>query len=356
MNPKKAAIFLAPLLLGAVSADTIRLKDGTKIEGTIISETDDSYVALVQVTPSIRDQRTIAKSDVVAVVAESKDEKEFPEIKELVPTPDMLSVDDYEKRIKKVQKFLSAYPDTSYKSAAKKIEATLQEELKAIQKGGTKVDGKIVAADDREARAYGFDAQVQFEKFKDLVDEDQYILALRQWDKLAADFPTTQAYKDSVPVVSKLIKDVHTMLGKQVRSFDERKIKRNEDFKRMPTEEKPRTKKAIEDEMARYESQLEQEKKAGERWISVNIWHIEGMRELRGTLAKQYQELKDLDVSAIPDGDKAYAEAWKTLKGEPEPEDAAAALKAAKDAGVTEPYMKKLEEIAPEGVTAGSDS
>lgn len=348
---KKPIALLVPILLGLAQADTFKLKDGTKLEGTIISETDDSYIALVQVTPSIRDQRTIAKADVVAVIPEAKDEKEFPEIKELVPTPDLLEPGEYEARIKQVEKFIETYPESFHKSAAENIAKTLKEEYAVIKNGGVKYDGELISADDRQGDAYGFDARLAFADFKQLVDDNQYVAALRAWDELAEKFPTTQAYKDSVPIASVLIKELHSKLGDEVRSFEERKTKRAEDFKKLPTQDKPRTKQAIEDQMAKYEAQLEEEKQAGERWISVNVWHLDAMREMRGTLAQEFQKLKELDVSAISDGGKAYQEAYKTLKGEPDAEAAAAALKSAQEAGVPEPYLQRLQQLAPEGTT-----
>ncbi|MBB5352093.1 flagellar biosynthesis regulator FlaF [Haloferula luteola] len=349
---KTPIVFLLPFLIGLSQADTFKMKDGTKLEGTIISETSESYVALIQVTESIRDQRTLLKSDVVSVIRESADEKAFPAVKELVPTPDLLPAEDYEARIKEAEAFLSSYPDSIHEFAAKKVLKTLQEEYESVKKGAKKIDGKWVTAAEREGNAYGLDAEMAFNQFKELADSNQYVLALRDWDKLAKNFPTTQGYKDSVPVAQKLIKDLHKRLGDEVRSFDERKVKRNEDFKKIPTQDKPRTKKAIQDEMAAYETKLAAEKKAGERWISVNVWHLEGMREMRNTLAQEFQKLKDFKASDIPDGDKAYAEAWKTLKGNPEPETAAAALKSAKDAGVPASYMKTLEGLAPAGTPA----
>ena len=346
-NMKKTLVALLPLVLGISQADTIKLKDGTKLEGTILSETEDSYVAMINVTKSIRDQRTIAKSDVVSVVKVSQDEVEIPGILALVPTPDLMSKAEYEERIEKAETFIKAYPESLNDLAAKKVLKTLKDEYAEIEKGGIKMDGKMIPASERAPRAYGLDAEVAFSKFKELADENQYIPALRAWDDFSKKYPTTQAYKDALPVVNQLLKDLYKMLGMEIKTYEERVAKRNEDFKKIPSQDKARTKKAILDDKAAYEQKMEEEKKAGERWISVSVWNKDAMTTVREEISKEFKTLKEVNPSEIPNGDEIYAESWKTLNGDPEPEAAQEAIKAAEDAGIPEAYLKNLQEMAP---------
>lgn len=51
------------------AADTFLLKDGITLNGAVVSEAGDFYLVEFQVTKSIKDDRKIAKADVVKITA-----------------------------------------------------------------------------------------------------------------------------------------------------------------------------------------------------------------------------------------------------------------------------------------------
>ena len=100
---------LLPFLLVANAwADTFELKDGSKIEGTILRSEGSDYIIEVQVTKSIKDERRIAKADVVRQFAEQKDETAYAELAKYLPTPDLQSAEAYEAQLVKVEAFIKA--------------------------------------------------------------------------------------------------------------------------------------------------------------------------------------------------------------------------------------------------------
>src|SRR6478609_9740304 len=138
-KPSLAALcFLIPL---ACQADTFTLKDGTKFDGKILSETSTSYVIEVQVSKSIKDERTVAKASVIRVEREMPDLKAFESIAKLVPTPDLLSSDEYQIKMAAVRKFLKDYPTSIRAKAAQSILDTLTKEFTPVGAGGIKLNG-----------------------------------------------------------------------------------------------------------------------------------------------------------------------------------------------------------------------
>ncbi|RYD40444.1 MAG: hypothetical protein EOP85_14240, partial [Verrucomicrobiaceae bacterium] len=148
---KKTPAFVALSLLAfplTAVADTFTLKDGSTIEAKVLKEDSESYFLEVQVTKSIRDERTVPKADVVKVVRERPDLKAFEAIKGIVPTPDLTSEADYIAKISSVEKFLKAYPMSTSAKDAKVILETLKKEVNEIAAGGVKIDGKVVPKED----------------------------------------------------------------------------------------------------------------------------------------------------------------------------------------------------------------
>ena len=56
-------------------ADSIKLKNGTILEGKILEETPDSIKIEYNLTKSIKDIKTIKRSDAVEISKEAEDEK-----------------------------------------------------------------------------------------------------------------------------------------------------------------------------------------------------------------------------------------------------------------------------------------
>src|SRR5690606_27091287 len=148
-------------IAGPAIADTFVLKDGTRLEGKILSETQDTYLLEIQVTKSIKDEKTVPKADVKEIVREKVDETAFEKLKGLVPTPDLLTSDDYDARILQITTFLQAHQKSAKVCDANATLAILKTEGVAVQSGGLKLGGKIIPAEEYKANAYEIDAKVQ---------------------------------------------------------------------------------------------------------------------------------------------------------------------------------------------------
>ncbi|MEM9236197.1 MAG: PTPDL family protein, partial [Verrucomicrobiota bacterium] len=223
---KPAIVTLVAALTCASFADTIRLRNGTEYEGEVLAEKDDHYVVRIQVTKSIRDERKIPKTEVLEIIAEKKDAADFEAIKDLVPTPDLLSLEDYEKRTSAVEKFLATHSKSRLAKQASEILKTLDKEREAVAAGGIKFESKIIQSGDRQSRAYPLDAQIAAAEVKRLSEARDFTGALRAWTKLEKDFGSSSAYKDLVPFAHKLFTSQKAALDKSIASFEERLNKR----------------------------------------------------------------------------------------------------------------------------------
>lgn len=344
---KSITTLLAASLTCASLADTIRMRNGTEYEGEVVSEQDDHYVVKIQVTKSIRDERKIPKNEVLEIVAEKKDEVAYEKIKDLVPTPDLLTVEDYDTRISAVESFLRTYKDSSYVKDADKILEVLDAEQGELAKGGIKFEGKMIHASDRESRAYPLDARIAASRVTSLANAGDTIGALRAWSVLEDDYSSSTAYRETIPFALKLMQAQLSYVNRNLETIDQRIEKREDGLAQIPVRDRERSKQAIDEQTAAYEARIAKEKKDGVDWLTLDPYHKDPLNEAKRKLEQEIQKLRKLDPSSLPDGDEAWSEAWKTVNGAADRAATTNAIAAARSARLPAKYISMLEARAP---------
>lgn len=338
-----ALCFLIPL---ACQADTFTLKDGVKLEGKILSETPDSYVLEVQVTKSIKDERKIAKSDVVKVDREQPDLKAFEAIAKLVPTPDLWSSDDYQIKMAAVRKFIKEYPTSSKVKAAQTILDTLTNEFKPVGEGGIKLNGKILSREEFLANAYELDARVQEAKIQKLVKDEQPLEALRQFVGFDRDYRTTLAYGSLMPVIRQVIQNQVADAQQLLQSYDARLKERDLGLQRIPAEDRGTTQLAIREEAAAVEARYKSEKDAKQVWLTTSPFHKSSLDETVRFGTAELTRLAAVKATLGVDGGKAYRDLYTAVHSGGSAADVKTALAAAKSAAIPTRYLAPLETAA----------
>ena len=350
---KKIPLFTA-LMIGATPllalADTFTLKDGSVIEGSVISETPEFYVLEVQVTKSIKDERKVAKADVAKMEREKLDLTAFEAISKLVPAPDFASPADYAERISAFTKFITAFPASSKFSEAKKTLESFKAEEKEIAAGAIKYNGLIIQKADYLANAYEFDARALEAKIRSAIAKNEVRTALISFAELDRDFPSTSSRSAVVPVISQVIgaylADTKELLGTLEARIKERQI----GLDRMALLDRKDTEAAIKEDEASHEKRYTSEKASLIPWPVVTPFHKASMTDTLQFGQKELARLSVIPSMTAADGAKAYRDVISALNSGT---DAAAkavavstALTAAKAAGVPARYLAPLEASA----------
>lgn len=341
-TPAFAACCLLTLTLPSL-ADTFTLKDGTTLEAKVLKEDADSYDLEVQVTKSIKDERKVLKADVVKVEREQPDLKAFEAIAKYVPTPDLLTENEYTTQISTVDKFLKTYPATSKAKEAKAILDTLRKEGQEVAAGGVKVGGTIVSKEDYQANAYDLDARVQEAKIRKLATEGQTIAALRAFADFDRDFRTSLSYGALAPFARQLILNHVAECQQALDSLDVRVKERQTGLARMVSEDRAVTDAAIKEQDAAIEARYKSEKDAKQVWVTTSPFHKASLEE-----AVKFGQSEAARVSAVKtelgvDGGKAYRELYSAVKNGANAATVTAALAATKTTLVPAHYTAPLE-------------
>jgi hypothetical protein len=333
-------------------ADTIHLKDGTKLDGTIVREDGDSYVVSVNVTRSIRDERTIAKADVARIERAKLDLIAFEEIEKLTPVPDLTLESDYKKRIAAVEKFLEEHRGSSKSREARAILATLKEEAAQIQQGGIKIGGKVVPPAEYRANAYDLDARIQENQIRALIKQGRFLEGLRAFEKFDAEFRHTKSFSDLMPLISQVITSYSSSVEELLASYDKRVSDRELGLERMTAADRIVTANAIREENESLEMRFKAEKEAKINWVSVHPFCKPALEDTVSFAKQELNRLSGLASTTIHDGGKVYREALTAIQNAEDTAAITAAISNARTAMVAPKYIAILEAAAASATPA----
>lgn len=328
------------------AADTFTLKDGTVLEGRLLRTEGDVYVIEYQVTKSIRDIKRVPRAQVAKHVQVAEDAKAFEAIGKLVPTPDLLTAEDYQQRIDAVKAFLAKYPKGTKVKEAGDVMKKLQAEYDVVKAGGRKYEGLMISGADYRADAYDMDARMHEAKIREAVKNSQWLPALRAFAELDKDFQGSASYRAVTPLVLRAMRALKGQVDASLASYDERMEKREADIEAMTGEDKANTRRAIDEQTAQLEQRYQAEKSAGQVWVTPHPSHRQSLEDCASQSESEIQRLSSPPEAGTGDPGKAYRAAWKVLRGEPDEEAAEKAMTDAQEAGVPEKYLGMLKEAA----------
>lgn len=325
------------------SADTFTLKDGTTLEAKVISEVGDTYVLEVQVTKSIKDERKIAKADVVKRTADQPDLKAFEAIAKLVPTADLTPADDYLIWIAAVEKFLKDHRASNKTKEARVILETLKSESAQVSAGGIKFNGKMVSPAELKANVYDLDARLEEAKIRRLVNDGQFLAALRMFVEFDRDYRTTLSYGALAPLMRQVIQNQIGEAKQALSTFDARVKARDVGLQQMTSEDRKVTESAIKEETAQMDARFKAEKDAKQSWVTTSPFCKASLEDTVHFGETELVRLAAVKTVLGLDGGKAYRDLYTAVRGGGNAAAISAAIAAAKTALVPPRYLAPLE-------------
>lgn len=340
-HPITAAFCLLTLTFPAC-ADTFIMKDGSKVEGTLLREDATTYVLEVRVTKSIKDERSLSKADVKSIERETPRKNDFEPISKLIPTPDVLTAAEYAPKVALVEKYLAEHRMMATTKDAQAVLDTLKAEASEISAGGIKLQGVIVSAATRKTNAYEIDARIQEAKIRQLVKDMKNLQALRAFSECGRDFPNTSAYNDLIPMMQQVMTAHLAEVSHSLATLNARAKERRAGLERMPAADRRKTETAIREEAAELNAQFQTQMDAKIDWVTP---HPFCRAALEATVAFGNQELARLSASKQArgvDGGKAFRDAMTMIQNQGDAAQIKAAIATAKAAMVPARYLAML--------------
>lgn len=304
---------IATLLLSqAAIADTLVLKDGTKIEGTILSESANGVQIRVNITDKIKETKAYKRDQIAEIIKLAPDVVEFKKVSKLVPTGSMVSADAYKTMLRTGPvDFLSRFPDSAHKAEVEAIKKTLEEELDKVERGNIKLEDTWYSPQDKLDFPERIESQIIGMRMQNQLRGGRYyhfISAMRDFERLEKEYFGTPAFAEGVDLAQKLL----PRLGNQIKG-----LRRDVDVKNAAWE---RDKGALDDiaraqveaarkkEQAKFAADVAADKKAGITWHRVNPLSPQGLDDYLKFAGAEYKRIQTYDAAALKERAAALEE------------------------------------------------
>ena len=268
MRKLPLALLLLPLALGLnATADTINLKDGTTIDGTITQQDANQVTVTYQVSESITDTRVIKIADIAKIEKTSEDTIAFGKLKEIKVDPwRSLSADSYSGTISTLKDFLAKYPQSTHAKDVQAILNIFQAELNHVQAGDVKLFGRWVPASEAAARASEVQEQDLYLKMQDSSTRGDLVGALNAFTQLEKNYPGSRLYPHAIADAEALQDKLSAYAANAAASLQVSDAKWKQGVDITPEPEKSEMIAARQNEIAQYDALIAGAQRSQLKW------------------------------------------------------------------------------------------
>jgi hypothetical protein len=304
----KLSRLLLALALAAPSsllrADIVTLKDGKKLEGTILEERPDGVFMKYKVTAKIMDEKFIPKAEIAdgGILKEKPEEIEIKELRKLLPTADLLTAEKYEQLIQdRLRPFVNRYPGTKEADEIKKMIDELQAEKEKVVAGGMKMEGRWLSPQDARAEKYNVDAYTLRVAMNEKAAAGDYSAALREFDAMSDKRKfhfTSVHYPKAVEEALAIMMTYDAKLSQMIKDQPVLQKQRDENQKRLIEPDLSRAKAAVDREVQEAAARFDVEKKES-KWVTPYKYDLKRLQELQKNVFSEKTKLQKIDVAQI---------------------------------------------------------
>jgi len=253
-----------PLL--AQGSEWIELKDGTKVEGKIVSTGVDTVVIEVQTSPTIREEKSFPRAEVAKVQRATQDDVAFEEIAAIsVPA----TVDDpavYDAPLERVRSFMKSYAYSKHMPEARKLAATLESERTRVSGGEVKVDGQWISGAATGSDKNELGGRIQLSKMKFASDPASVLMAFESLEKNHA---TSSAYPEAVKMARASIGKLRADLLRARTDLERRTREQEQGLQLASADRRAQMELGIAEEKAAVQAQIDRAKQSGTKWLPL---------------------------------------------------------------------------------------
>lgn len=315
--PPLAAVLLASVVTVfpvPVSADTIVLKSGERIEATILNDSSTSIEAEVKVSPSISDTRTFSKEDILRIEKPDPAEAVYESFAPLGNNPNSISFELYLAAITgKLQPFLKNHPTSTRIPDVEALLNKLQSEKERVAKGHVKVENEWFTPEEVEKFKPQISSALLFQKMRSLSQTGDFIGALNTFSQLEKDYPGSPFYPKAVELAIQLLPNVQKEINARRIILKSDLEEREKGIAVLPDFRKQPLLDAAAAEEAQNNATIESLQKSGQTWTPILPRHAKSIEELQKTVTAEATRLAAIPLPAITASVAATQEARKQI-------------------------------------------
>ena len=359
--PKVPAAFaLFALCSFQAPADTIKLKDGKSIDGTIIAEDASSVTIKTIVVGKITDNKVVPRSEIASLVKKTPEDDAAEAVKKILPTEDFLLPSAYNKIIAEgPDKFLATYPNSKYRAEILELKKSLTDEQAQSRRGMRKVDGKWLSGEEMQANEYNIQALKVFREMEKAVAAEDFRAALDAFTRIEAMGRFSLSYPKAIELARTVLATYDGNLKAAIKAVPQKVKEAETRLANMTPSDRDAAKSEREKIKKDFVAKIAEEKKAKVRFTSTLDTDVGSLNEAARQVDTEMKRLAALNVPALTERSAGYDRVLKLI-GQKKYEEAIVRLdefaKVTKDAS-NDPAIKKQQEslkrLREESIRAG---
>jgi len=306
-----AGVILASTAL--IQADTVTLKSGETLSGTILDQNDQEIVMDVTVAPGITDQKTIPKGDVKSSVKTPADELAFQDIRGLQIESHSLPLARYAAIIKSLETFLKQYPQSPRANGVKTTLEAFKKEQTHAKTGELKWNNRWYTAKEAEKNRYQLNAQMALSAMKEQASRRDFIGALNTFALIEATYPGSTAYPDAAEIAQNMVRIAVTD-GDRIQTYAKvQESQFNSGIVLVPEPQKSQMIAARLAQVTAADASIAAADRAGIKWKPLLPVSSKSFENLKSTLNSEAPRIEKIPIAAMRDSITAAGWAQEEL-------------------------------------------
>lgn len=306
------SLLLLPIV--AAQADVIRLKSGETLEGKVTRTTSDEVTIEVQFSPTITDERVIARTAIEALGIISEDEEAFQKIRDADTPPTVLSPKACDAVIKDVlQPFLEQYPSSDRADTVRLRIRSIRADIERLKSGDVKVSGIWYDKSSFSVEKYQIEAATALDAMMRHAGEGNVVPALNSFALLQTSYPNSMACIEAVPLALKTLSKLLLQLNIAINELPEIKLQRQAAIDRTPPEQRQAVKQAIAAEDARADAAAKLAAANKQPFFPILPYDEKGLKAMQSTATALEKKLTAIDPGSLAEDTRLARQAHKEL-------------------------------------------
>jgi hypothetical protein len=291
-------------------ADSIELSDGTVIEGKIVNADSRLVTIDVQFSPTIREEKSYPRAEVVTINRSTPDDVAFEEISSISPPSTADDVTAYCPLIGKVRSFIEDHSYSKHMPEVRKLAATLESERNRIAGGEVKVDGQWISGAAAGPDKSELGGSIQLSKMKETSDPASSLMAFEVLEK---NYTTSSAYPEAVKLARESITKLRTELLRAKADLDRRTREQEQGLQLASADRRVLMEQGIAQEKAAVQAQVDRAKQTGAKWVPI-LPDAKVLDELSKLADTEDLRLSKVDIDNMNAGVEAAAKAKSQIE------------------------------------------
>jgi hypothetical protein len=352
--PRFSLLALASVAFAtSLLADTVVLKNGTKIEGKITSETD-TQITIESRSGGIIDEQTVKKDEVQSVSKTAADEAAYAPLRGIkLGTNSLPTAVQYDTYLTPLRAFVSKYPDSKYKAEIEKLVADFEAEQKRVTDGEAKLDGKWMNKTEVQRERYQINGMVAFNYMKEQSARGDAVGAMNTFDLLKKQYPGSRGYIEAVDTAKRLLPALKQQADARLARLPAENADREKAVAGSTGLNKIQLQGELDQEKQGMEAALAQAKRQGLRWPPFIPRSEDSMKQISTLAGEEGSQLTSVDVAKARQSIQLATEARAALDKK-DFTTAEEKTRAARDAWGENEIATRLDAEIPEAKTAAA--